>query len=165
MAATEEEYLKISVDNIPKSLLFDTITLIRGVSGRDAKPSDVLRLSLRLTFSIISTLYKRQDKEKKVSRLITIANKTYKAIYTSVQTLRKVALTEDAWMKNTSLDEARRLAREAWSRKLKRGDAVTMIALIEGMRELTDEEYHQFLDGVEKELATIPVKPDGRGMH
>ncbi len=150
----EEEYLKISVPNIPQSLIFNTVKLIEGVSGKSIDEVEVIRISLRLTYSILSALQQRQDKEKNIPRMFLIA-----------KTVRYLVFTRQAWTDNTSLKRSAALAREAWSKKVRTDVALTMITVFEGLKELKGEEFQRFFEDVEKELATIPVKQDGRGIH
>lgn len=151
---TEEEYLKISVPNIPQSLIFNTVKLIESVSGKSIDEVEVIRISLRLTYSILSALQQRQDKEKDVPRMFMIA-----------KTVRYLIFTKQAWTDNTSLKRSAALAREAWSKKVRTDVAVAMITMFEGLKELKGDDIQKFFETVEKELATIPVKQDGRGMH
>ncbi len=152
MEATEA-YRKISVPNIPESLIFNTKKLFEGLTGKSIEEVEVIRISLRLTYSILSSLQK-QDRERKIPRLFMVA-----------KTARNFIFTRKAWTDNTTLQRSAALAREAWSKKVRTDVALAVITLLEGLKELKGEEFESFLNDVEKELATIPVKQDGRGIH
>ena len=150
----EYELEDISVKNVPSSLLFKTMSLYESISGERTDKSEVTRFSLKWTCSQLSVLMRIQDKEKKVPRMFML-----------VKTVRYFLFTKRAWTKNTSLDNSVALAREEWTKKVKANEALTTITMLEGLKELKGEELKNFIDDVEKELATIPVKQDGRGIH
>ncbi len=150
----EFELEDITVKNVPKSLLFKTMRLYESISGERTDKSEVTRFSLKWTCSQLSVLMRIEDKEKKVPRLFMLR-----------KVVRYYIFTKMAWTKNTSLDKSVALAREEWTKKVKADEALTTITMLEGLKELKGEELKNFVGEMEKELATIPVKQDGRGTH
>lgn len=154
----EEEFVKLSIPNVPTSMLNDLAYLMAKISGKDVraiKDPEMMRFSISISTILL----------KGISNAMDTIQKKEPSVF------RKIGGTIDqllsgSWFENTTLKQAQRLARQRWIEKQeKETSARTFGMLFEVLRSMKSSDFQDLVDRMEVDLSAVPVKSDERGKY